>query len=64
MRLFGGLLESGIDLTAASRMSRDDRLIYQAVLELNEEKRKIELTACIYNALVMFWNDVHSGSGE
>lgn len=64
MRLFGGLLERGIDPAAASQMSRDDRLIYRAVLELNEEKRKLELTTCIYNALVMFWNDLHEGNGE
>lgn len=64
MRLFGQLLEHGIDPEAAFRMSRWDRLIYSAVLELNGEQRHRELTSCIYNALVMFWNDIHKGNGE
>lgn len=64
MRLFGKLLELGMDPEAAFRMSRWDRLIYNAVLELNEEIRKREFTSCIYNALVMFWNDIHKENGD
>lgn len=59
MRLFGRLLELGNDPEAVFGMGRFDRLMYQAVLELNEEQKKADLTECIYNAIVRFWNDVH-----
>lgn len=59
MRLFGRFLEAGREPETVFDMERFDRLIYRAVLELNEEQKKRNLTECIYNAIAEFWNDVH-----
>ncbi len=63
MRLAGYVLERGMDPATVFGMTRQDRLIYQAMMELNQQQGMQVLTAAVHNALIMFWNELH-GEGE
>jgi len=59
MRLAGYGLEHGIMPETIFDLERDDRLIYYAMMELNQEQHRKDLTEAVYNAIVMFWNELH-----
>lgn len=59
MRLTGYGMERGINPETILRLGHDDRLIYQAMMELNQEQRIKDITAAVYNAIAMFWNEIH-----
>ncbi len=58
MRLAGYGLEHGIAPEEVLALSHDDRLIYYAMMELNQEQEMKALTTAVHNALVMFWNEI------
>ena len=59
MRLAGYCIERGIDPETIFSLEHDDRLIYYAMAELNQEQRIKDITVAVYNAIVMFWNEIH-----
>ncbi len=61
MRLAGYGLEHGIKPETIFGLEHDDRLIYYAMMDLNQEQMVKNLTAAVYNAVVMFWNEIHKG---
>ena len=59
MRLAGYGMERGINPETVFNLEHDDRLIYYAMAELNQEQRIKDITAAVYNAIAMFWNEIH-----
>ncbi len=59
MRTAGYALEHGVDPGGIFGLPRQDRLICQAMMELNREEELQTLTAAVHNAIVMFWNELH-----
>ncbi|WP_286081419.1 hypothetical protein [Parablautia intestinalis] len=52
-------MERGINPETVFNLEHDDRLIYYAMAELNQEQRIKDITAAVYNAIAMFWNEIH-----
>ena len=59
MRLAGYGMERGINPETVFNLEHDDRLIYYAMAELNQEQRIKDITAAVYNAIAMFWNEIN-----
>lgn len=62
MELTGYWMERGATPERMLALSREDRLIYRAIMELNREQEKKEMADTIYAAIVRFWNDVNRSS--
>lgn len=59
MELAGYWMERGTAPEKILALSREDRLIYTAIMQLNREQRSKELEGLIYAAIVRFWNEVN-----
>ncbi len=59
MEVAGYWMERGIPPERITALSREDRLIFKAVMELNREQRWKEMENVIYAAIVRFWNDIN-----
>lgn len=59
MRLVGYWMERGTEPERILALSREDRLVYKAIMELNQEQERKEMVDVIYEAIVRFWNDIH-----
>lgn len=59
MRTAGYVLEHGMNPDYLFSLPRQDRLIYQAMAELNQEQEMRMLTTAVHNAIVTFWNELH-----
>lgn len=59
MELAGYWMERGTAPERIFAMSREDRLIYKAIMELNRKQEREEMEDVIYAAIVRFWNDIH-----
>lgn len=57
MRLSGYILDRGIMPEYILQLTREERLLYRAMIELNQEEQDKRMTAAFYNALVMFANE-------
>lgn len=58
MELAGYWMERGTPPERIFALSREDRLIFKAVMELNREQRWKEIENVIYAAIVRFWNEI------
>ena len=52
-------MERGIAPERILTLSREDRLIYTAVMQLNKEQKHKELEGLVYAAIVRFWNEIN-----
>lgn len=59
MELAGYWMERGTAPERILALSREDRLIYKAIMELNREQERKEMADVVYEAIVRFWNDIH-----
>ena len=59
MEVAGYWMERGVPPDRILALSREDRLIFKAVMELNREQRWKEMENVIYAAIVRFWNDIN-----
>lgn len=59
MKLTGYWMERGVPPERILALSREDRLIYTAIMQLNREQRQKELSELAYTAIVRFWNEIH-----
>ncbi len=59
MEVAGYWMERGVPPERILALSREDRLIFKAVMELNREQRWKEMENVIYAAIVRFWNDIN-----
>lgn len=59
MELTGYWMERGIAPERILTLSREDRLIYTAVMQLNKEQKHKELEGLVYAAIVRFWNEIN-----
>lgn len=58
MELTGYWMEQGKAPEKILTLSREDRLIYTAIMQLNKEQKRKELEELIYAAIVRFWNEI------
>ena len=59
MELTGYWMERGVPPEMILALSREDRLIYTAIMQLNREQRHKELEELVYTAIVRFWNEIN-----
>ena len=59
MEVAGYWMERGVPPERILALSREDRLIFKAVMELNREQRWKEMENVIYAAIVRFCNDIN-----
>lgn len=59
MELTGYWMERGVPPERILALSREDRLIYTAIMQLNREQRHKELEELVYTAIVRFWNEIN-----
>lgn len=59
MELAGYWMERGMAPEKILALSREDRLIYTALMQLNREQSRKELEDLVYTAIVRFWNDIN-----
>lgn len=59
MEMTGYWMERGIPPEKILALSREDRLIYTAIMQLNREQRSKELEGLLYAAIVRFWNEIN-----
>ncbi len=59
MELAGYWMERGTDPEKILALSREDRLIYTALMQLNREQRRKEMSELIYAVIVRFWNEIN-----
>lgn len=57
MEMTGYWMERGIPPEKILALSREDRLLYTAIMQLNKEQKHKELENLIYAAIVRFWNE-------
>lgn len=62
MELAGYWMERGVAPEKILALSREDRLIYTALMQLNKEQRHRELEGLVYAAIVHFWNEINRKS--
>ncbi len=59
MELAGYWMERGTDPEKILALSREDRLIYTALMQLNREQRRKEMSELIYAVIVRFWYEIN-----
>lgn len=52
-------MERGFSPEKILALSREDRLVFKAIMELNQEWEKKTMVDVIYAAIVRFWNDIN-----
>lgn len=59
MELTGYWMERGFSPEKILALSREDRLVFKAIMELDQEREKKVMVDVIYAAIVRFWNDIN-----